>query len=318
MHIAVWLTHPSVDCWNFTTAQAGTLHRALPGAEVTLCPGKDAFLGALPQADITIVWQFRQEWFARAPRLRWIATPAAGRDYFHITPPAGVDVTYGSFHGALMGETLVGMMLAFCRGILGAQRRQLAGELWPIAEIGKGIRPLRGSHVVILGFGAIGRHAGRLAKAFGVRITGIRRSTVPPPDWFGPGDRVATPAELDAILPTADHLLLVLPGDTGADRILDDRRLRLLPPHACICNVGRGNAIDEAALAAALREGRLAGACLDVFCQEPLPADSPLRNCPGVLIMPHASAISPDYLDLYLAEFVEVFRRGAWGARSRE
>ena len=103
---------------------------------------------------------------------------------------------------------------------------------------------------------------------------------------------------------------LCLPGTEGTDRLIDRRRLALLPPTATLCNVGRGNALDEEALVAALRGNRLAGASLDVFREEPLPLPSPLRTCPNLWLMPHASAIAPDYLDLFVAELGE-----RWQAR---
>ena len=124
----------------------------------------------------------------------------------------------------------------------------------------------------------------------------------PAPDWFGPEDRVATAEELDALLPLADHVLCFLPSGPETDRLLDARRLALLKPTAFLCNFGRGNLLDEDALAAALRAGRLAGAVLDVFREEPLPASSPLRDAPNCRLLPHASAFSPDYLDLCFEE----------------
>ncbi len=306
--LAIYLTHRTVPAWQMTPAQAARLERELPGTTVALCPDQAAFLGALPTAEVAIVWHFRPEWLALAPRLRLLATPAAGRDYFQPPSRPGLELSYGSFHGQLIGETVLGMLLAATRGILASQARQLAGDPWPRAAVGATMRPLRRSHLTILGFGAIGQWVGRLAKPFGVRITGVRRSAAAPPSWFEPGDRLLSAAQLDAVLPETDHLLLALPGDTESDHLLDERRLRLLPPSAWVYNVGRGNAIDEAALAAALATGRLAGACLDVFAEEPLPATSPLRQAPNLLVMPHAAAISPNYFDLFIDEFVDRHR----------
>ena len=307
--IAVWLTHRSVPCWRLTPEQAARLERELPGVTVALCADEAAFLAALPTAEVAVVWRFDAAWLARAPHLRWLATPAAGRDYFQLPATAGVTVSYGHFHGELMAETVLGMMLAGTRGLLEAQRRQLHGEAWPRAALGERIRSLRGSHLVILGFGAIGQWVGRLAKPFGVRVTGVRRSAMLRPEWFATGDQVVTPEQLDALLPGTEHLVLTLPGDTGTDHLLDDRRLRRLPSHAWVYNVGRGNALDEAALATALREGRLAGAALDVFQEEPLPAESPLRQVPNLLLMPHVAAVAPHYLDRFLDEFIADYRR---------
>jgi phosphoglycerate dehydrogenase-like enzyme len=168
------------------------------------------------------------------------------------------------------------------------------------------LRTLRGARLTVLGFGNVGQHFARLAKACGPRIAGLRRSRLGDrPPWFEAGDRLLPASELDRVLPDTDHLVLCLPAAPGTDGILDGRRLQLLPAHAGIYNVGRGNAVDEEALAAWLAARPLAAACLDVFREEPLPAGSPLRALPNCLIMPHLSAIAPDFLDLFVEELIE-------------
>jgi len=171
---------------------------------------------------------------------------------------------------------------------------------------------LRGASITVLGFGNIGGWIGRLAKPFGVRVTGVGRRVPDRPDWFDDDDRAVSVDGLDAALPTTAYLVAPLPGPPEPDRILDARRLALLPPHAVVVNVGRGNAIDEAALVDALRDGMIDAACLDVFEQEPLPADSPLRALPNAFLMPHASAVAPSYLDRFVDEFIAKWR-GRYG-----
>ena len=305
-HITVWLTNPEIGCFAFSDANRAHLEQRLPHAIVAVCRDEAELTAALPQTDIALVWRFRQEWFPLSPRLRWIATPAAGRDYFHVQPPAEVRLTYGTFHGELMGETVLAMMLGTLRGVV-ATAAARATDAWPRVPLSRQMRTLRGAHLVILGFGHIGNWVGRLAKPFGVRITGIRRTAGQPPDYFGAADRVVSAGELDRVLPEAEHLVLCLPRSDETDNILDARRIALLAPHAVVYNIGRGNAVDETALARALREGRLAAACLDVYQTEPLPADSPLRDCPNALLMPHASAFAPNYLDSFLDEFVQCY-----------
>lgn len=281
------------------------LRSAFPDADVTWCRTKGSFVKALPHIQVALSWAFRQEWFALAPHLRRVATPAAGRDFFALNPPASVKVRYGTHHGPIMAETVIGLMLAFDRGLFTAYRRQLQGELWPRDAL-YNVRRLAGSHAVIVGFGHIGETIGHMLKPFGVRITGVRR-TVPRkvPSWFCEGDAVVPASELDAALRQADHVIVVLPSDTGTDRLFDAARLARLPKRAVLYNVGRGNCIDEAALARALERGSLRGACLDVFAQEPLTADSPLaRDLPGLVRVPHASAFADSYIDLFLDEVI--------------
>jgi len=286
------------------------LRETYPEARVVWCRNEASFLRVLPQTQVALTWAFRQAWFDRAPALRRIATPAAGRDFFPITPPSRVKVRHGTYHGTMMGETVLGLMLAFERGLYIAYRHQLQGELWP-REALYDVRLLRGSHAVIVGFGHVADAIGRLLKPFGVRVTGIRRSpSTQRPDWFGKEDAVWPVSRLDDVLPSADHLILVLPSDTGTDRMFDARRLSRLPKHAVVYNVGRGNCVDERALARALRAGALRGACLDVFEKEPLTADSPLaEDLPGLIRLPHASAYSERYMDLFLDEVVAWLKR---------
>lgn len=294
-----------IPCFTIDERHIARLRETYPNAEIVWCRDEASFLQVLPRTEVALTWRFRQDWFGRAPNLRRIATPAAGHDFFPVTFPPGVRVHYGTFHGPLMAETLLGLMLAFNRRILDAYRHQLAGELWPRSALFEA-RLLRGTHAVIVGFGHIGVTCGRLLKAFGVRVTGVKRTPAALPDGFGPEDRVVTAGQLDDVLPTADHLILILPSDTGTDRMFDAARLALLPRHAVVYNLGRGNCLDEAALAAALKSGALRGACLDVFKTEPLTADSPLaENLPGLIRLPHSSAFADIYMDRFLDEVTQ-------------
>lgn len=295
-----------IPCFSIQERQILRLRKHYPDAKIQWVHDEPSFLSALPQAEIALTWKFESEWFQSAPCLKRIATPAAGHDFFPDVIPPTVQVRHGTFHGPIMAETLVGMMLAFNRGILIAQQQQFAGNLWPRSEL-YGSRLLMGTHAVILGFGHIGRCFGRLLKAFGVRITGVKRTPLDHmPEGFSSEDRVVTVDALSEVLPTADHLILILPNDTGTDRLVDQKILDRLPPHAVVYNLGRGNCIDEQALADALKSGKIRGACLDVFAKEPFTADSPLaENLPGLFRMPHASAFSMKYMDLFLDEVIE-------------
>ena len=149
-----------------------------------------------------------------------------------------------------------------------------------------------GTKAVILGYGKIGHAIGAKLEALGVSVTGIRRAN------FG---------DLKPELKTADWLVVALPGDTGTDNLVDASVLRCMKRSAVLVNVGRGNAVDEVALAQALRARRLAGAYLDVFRKEPLTADAPLAadDIPGLVRFPHGSAFAPEYIPFFFRQMDE-------------
>lgn len=313
--VAIWLHDPDVACWRLSPLQQRRLAAALPRARIVRCRDAGSFKSALATAQVAVSWVFRQEWLERAPRLTWLAAPAAGREAIHAVRP-GLTVTHGSFHGQIIAETVAAMLLAENRGLLAACRAQQAGEPWPRAALAPRQRCVRGTHAVIVGFGAIGQRIGAILKPLGIRLTGVRRrARAPRPAYFDTRDRVVSAARLDALLPQADHLILALPGDSSTEGLIDARRLARLKRGAAVYNIGRGNVLDETALRRALVAGRLRAACLDVFRQEPLPAEAPLRDAPNLLVMPHASAIAPEYLDLFCDEFVARFRQ-RYGGRA--
>lgn len=309
MQVVLWLTNKNISEWSVTAEQADRLQNMLPsGTQVRRCLSKEEFLTALPEANVAVVWRFDQQWLETAPKLQLLATPSAGQEYLAFEPPSGLRILFGAFHGEIMAETVLGMVLGLSRGLL-KHARELSpprNELWPRESYSGQLTRLRGSHMVILGFGKIGEWVARYAKAFGARITGIRRKPASArPDFFEKSDRVLGMDALDSVLPEADHLVMVLPATPETDKVMDARRLALLPQTAFLYNVGRGNSIDEKALAEALRAGRIRGAALDVCAVEPLPAESMLRTAPNCYIYPHVSALAPDYLDIFFDELVE-------------
>ena len=269
------------------------LFRSMVEGDVVAVRSERAFLRELPSATHVLCWEFSREWFAKARRLRVLATPGAGRELLPTDAelPEGVVKFHGGFHGPIMGETVVAYMLAWCRGLFvayGWQRDGGESNLWRRADFGNCCYSLAGTKAVVLGYGKIGRATGAKLKALGVSVKGIRRRNI---------------AELPDAAAEADWLICVLPSDTGTDNIVDAGLLRRMKRSAVIVNVGRGNAIDEQALADALRRRRIAAAFLDVCKREPLTSESPLAaDIPGLCRFPHGSAFSPDYLAEFFRE----------------
>lgn len=240
-------------------------------------------------------WQMRDA-ASRLTRVRWVQTLAAGPDAV-LAAGFGPDVVITSgagLHDRTVAEHTLALVLAAARRLNLLVRAQIGhrwaaelGGLQPVREPGN-FRTLRDAHVVIWGFGGIAATLAPLLVALGARVTGVAQSS-----GTRYGFPVETASSLPALLPTADVLINILPASPATARIVDAGVLGLLPAHAWLVNVGRGSTVDEDALLAAVRGGRLAGAALDVFETEPLPASSGLWDEPNVLITPHAAGGRP-------------------------
>lgn len=231
------------------------------------------------------------------PQLRWVQSTWAGvapllglqRRDFLLTGVRGV-------FGPQMAEYVFGNLLAIELKFEERRGRQRRREWWSARS---GV--LQGRRLGIMGTGSIGRHIAVTGQAFGLRVTGYSRGGAPV-DGF---DRVFASGALAEFLTEPDYLVCVLPDTPETRRLLNEDRLRALRPDCVLVNVGRGSLLDEAALAAALRRGALRGAVLDVFRDEPLPADSPLWDAPGLVLTAHVAAHSrpADIACLFVANY---------------
>lgn len=290
----VWLNWPE-PCFHARAEDVAFLKSLVPkGSRVVSVKDERGFLRWLPKATHAIVWNFRKEWFALAPRLRLLATPAAGRELVPESGPDGVTVHFGGFHGEIMAESVAAFVLAWSRGFF---RPELGESAWPRNELGAVCTEVAGTKAVIAGYGRVGRAIGAKLESLGVSVAGITRHGV-----FA-GERRLTPRSLPRLLADADWFVLALPSTTGTDDYLSASMMAKLPRRCVVVNVGRGNAVDERALYRALRARRLAGAYLDVRRHEPSATvlESPgfvpgLADLPNCVLMPHSSAFSPNYI----------------------
>ena len=218
--------------------------------------------------------------------------PALRRDYI-LTNARGV-------FGPQMSEYVFAYLLAHERKIFEKQASQAAGRWDPEPPT-----RLRGKQLGLLGVGTIGAALARTAKHFGMRVKGYTRASEESTDvdQYFHGDATAMASDLD-------YLVCVMPDTRATRHLVDDRLLRALPPRAVFVNPGRGGVVDEAALALALQEGRLAGAVLDVFQVEPLPADHAFWRLPNVRITSHTAALSapPDIAPLFIDNYRRLLR----------
>jgi phosphoglycerate dehydrogenase-like enzyme len=182
------------------------------------------------------------------------------------------------------------------------------------------IEDLRGRTLGIIGYGSIGRETARLAQAFGMTVLALKRDPDDRKDhgWTpaGLGDRDGTiprqffgPDEREQILHESDYVSVTLPLTDHTRKFIGAREFAAIKPGAFLVNIGRGEVIDEAAMIAALQDGKLVGAGLDVFEREPLPADSPLWEIENVILTPHMSGANRGYMDQACELFADNLRR---------
>ena len=302
-NVLVYLTHPHVQAWNFSPIHRKLLEDSVPGLNVSICLNLKEFLVRLPETEIVIVWFFKNDWLEKAINLELIVTPAAGRDWVNLET-SKIKVSYGRFHGPMIAESILGAVFYFLKAFHFSKKMQLQKK-WARTKISERLGSLKGSRVTILGFGNIGQCVGKFLKPYGCVITGIKRTLVKGPDYFEDGDRVLTVDKISEVLETTDHLVLVLPGGVETQGLLTYELLSKLPANSYIYNVGRGNVYEEQDLVAILQEDKIAGAYLDVFDAEPLSEKSLLWQLDNVLIQPHISAASPQYLELFIEELAE-------------
>jgi phosphoglycerate dehydrogenase-like enzyme len=219
-----------------------------------------------------------------APRLRWIQAVSIGVENLLARPPRP-DVILTNAAGLkapTVAEHAVTLLLALSRNVASMVELQHARR-WSPQELAPGIRSLSGKRVVCLGYGAIGREVARKVLAFDAEVTALTRTG----DGAPPATNIVSYGRLDEVLPSADAVVLSLPLAAETRHVVNRARLALMKPTAFLVNVGRGELIDEEALAEALTDRRLGGAALDVFANEPLPETNPLWNCPQTIISPH-------------------------------
>lgn len=258
---------------------------------------------------------------ADAPRLRWVQMHTAGIDHIAAQPLFAAHevefTTASGTHAVPLSEYCLAMMLAFTYRL----PRMIAFQreaTWP--DNAHGIfapRALRGQTVGIVGYGSIGRELARQCDALGMTVLAVKRDVMHPADRDsyrepGTGDpegeiptRIYPPQALASMAGECDFLVLIAPLTGESRQMVNETVLKAMKKTAVLINVARGAVVDEAALIAALAAGRMGGAALDVFEEEPLPASSPLWKLENVIISPHVGGSSVGYHDKTAAVFIE-------------
>lgn len=262
----------------------------------------------LPDCEILVAWGFNniQPIYGMAKNLRWIHALTAGVEFllFPETQNSPVLISNSKgIHGIPMAEHVLGMMLSFTRRLPLLQQQQQK-HLWQRPPIDD-LQEINGKTMAVVGLGAIGREIARKAKAMDMRVVAAKREMTQEPFV----DRLYRPEQLLEMLAEADFVVVALPLTDATNGLFGREQFAAMKPSAYFINVSRGAVVKEEPLLECLKAGRIAGAGLDVFVEEPLPAANPFWDLPNVIITPHLAAISPVYLDRAIKLFADNLSR---------
>ncbi|HEX2152333.1 MAG TPA: D-2-hydroxyacid dehydrogenase [Stellaceae bacterium] len=259
----------------------------------------EALENRLPEADVLVIsGLWHDALLERAPGLRYIQSIGAGTDQFPRDELARRGIRLASARGVnarAVAEHAMSLILALSRRLPEARDNQ-ARRIWRgmIGDLARREDELGGKTLLVVGLGDIGGRLARLAKAFDMRVVGLRRD---PAAGAGAADAVHPMAGLGSLLPEADFVALTCPLTPETEKLIDAAALGRMKRSAYLVNVARGRVVNEPALVEALSIGRIAGAALDVTAEEPLPPASPLWGMEHVLITPHTAGETRRYED---------------------
>jgi len=317
--VAAWWRHGSLHLMGDINvivlgdpAESSVKKLANLGADVMVTMAKTAaeLEPALANADVLLNWAGSRaevnRIFGAAPRLKWIQTRSVGLDSLLfpelIESPVLLTNGKGTFSQSL-GEFVIAGALYWAKDLPRMLRSQ-AERKWDVFSVSELSKQTMG----IVGHGDIGRAIARRAKAFGMRVLGLRRDSAARAGDED-ADRVYATKELHDMLPECDYVVVAAPLTPATKHLMSTAEFNAMKPEAIIMNVGRGPVIDEAAMTEALRSGRIRGAALDVFEVEPLPPESPLWEMKNVLMSAHTADHTKDWMNDSAIFFLEQFAR---------
>src|SRR5262245_16619294 len=274
----------------------------------------DEFERRIGEADVVVVsGMWRNDVLDRAQRLRFIQSISAGTDQFDRGKLTERGIRLASaqgVNGRAVAEHAIALMLALTRKLPQAHDNQ-AKHVWRgmISDPTQREDELSGKTLLIIGLGGIGSRLAQLAKAFGLRVIGIKRT---PATGGEAADSAHALTELKTLLPQADFVVLTCPLSAETEKVINADAFSRMKTSAYLVNVARGRCVDEIALIKALQEKMIAGAAIDVTVEEPLEATSPLWDLSTVLITPHTAGETRQYeenvLDILLENLNRLWR----------
>jgi phosphoglycerate dehydrogenase-like enzyme len=310
MNVVVGVISPNA-AWILPRSFVDELRRDFPQHTFIDVWDRDTLRQALPQGDAAFAAFVDRDIVHSLTNLKWIQAPAVGVGHIlsdELIASAIVLTSARGVRARAIAEHVLGVTLALARQLPLVVRRQVAHQ-WALDEIEAtgAIRTLQNRRIGIIGLGSIGLEVARAAAGFGMRVSAIRKHLDQPrPDFV---DEVFPPERLNHLLSVSDVIVLSAPLVPDTRQLIGPAALSAVKRGALLVNIGRGKLIDDEAVVAALQDGRLGGAALDVFMREPLDPESPFWDLPNVIITPHISGAMEDYWTPLVALFAENLRR---------
>ena len=304
-------THHRLELWIAPEWFADRLRKEFTEFEVVRI-ANDAVVEKLPDTEIVFTFSLSPEQLGIARNLRWIHSPAAAVHQFLFSEFVNSDVILTNareVHGAVVAEQVIAMIFAMAKRIPQATRFQQQ-RIWGqenIWELDGGPREIAGATLGLVGLGSIGRNIARHASGLGMRVIAVRQHVDgPKPESV---HEVLPTSRINEMLSAADYIVLAAPVTPATQHMIGREQLAKMKSDAFLINVGRGSLIDEPALIETLRKRKIGGAALDVFDQEPLPAESPFWDLDNLLIMPHTAGMTAKLWERHYTLFSENLRR---------
>jgi phosphoglycerate dehydrogenase-like enzyme len=309
MNVLIGVISPA-PVWVIPRRFVDRLQRDFPHHTFLVAWDRDTIRRQLPDADAAFTPFVDRDAFATARRLRWVQSPAVGVGSLMFPELIASEVVITSARGIrarAIAEHVLGVAIALARHLPDAIRAQVEHR-WAQDELeSAAVRTLEGMRMGIVGLGAIGTEVAKLAVPFGLSISAIRRrADQPAPAGI---QNVWPPDRLLDLLADCDVVVIAAPHTPDTKHLFGHRELRAMKRGAFLINVSRGKLIDDPALIAALEDGHLGGAALDVFTREPLDRESPYWDMANVIVTPHTSGAMQDYWTPLVALFSENLRR---------
>ena len=284
-----------------------------------ICAAPERAAEIVGEAEIVVCSKFPAELLERAAHLRWLDFWHAGLEK-NITPELlarEISITNASgVHGPNIAEHVLALMLMFTRRLPFYFRAQIE-KRWarPSGQLpsGSGIGELTGQTLGIIGLGRIGEALAARAKSFEMKIIAVKHNVNSRHDASVTVDALYPIERLDTLLEQSDHIAVSLPLTAETENLLNREKLALVSPNSFIYNISRGKIIDQTALIEALQTGKISGAGLDVFDEEPLAADSPLWDLDNVILTPHVAGFTPHYFERAALLFAANLKKYAAG-----